>query len=288
MDLREVGYDDRDWINLAQDRDRWRAYIISSSNRVKEDLSEQSGIWTLCTLTCYLATCGHHILLEVNEGSNHEWGYHIDFQQNVVPQVARCSANDNSAYRCSANDNSAYRCSANDKSALYRYKTASIDYSRISNRKRISEKSRRLEIQYCRRSTAEREAVAADCYADTVGDYYANIANDAAANKVPVCSSAVTDEDENLEVDDNDDDDDGGGGGGGGGGSGVGGDGGGGGSDNDNVHTESKFLKKIMMMLLRMMQLYKIMNIFEETTMRDNEACEEDDEASMMIQHGRF
>ncbi|KAJ4440260.1 hypothetical protein ANN_08399 [Periplaneta americana] len=24
MDLREVGYDDRDWINLAQDRDRWR------------------------------------------------------------------------------------------------------------------------------------------------------------------------------------------------------------------------------------------------------------------------
>ncbi|KAJ4439272.1 hypothetical protein ANN_07392 [Periplaneta americana] len=25
MDLREVGYDDRDWINLAQDRDQWRA-----------------------------------------------------------------------------------------------------------------------------------------------------------------------------------------------------------------------------------------------------------------------
>ncbi|KAJ4441439.1 hypothetical protein ANN_11294 [Periplaneta americana] len=27
MDLREVGYDDREWINLAQDRDRWRAYV---------------------------------------------------------------------------------------------------------------------------------------------------------------------------------------------------------------------------------------------------------------------
>ncbi|KAJ4441564.1 hypothetical protein ANN_11420 [Periplaneta americana] len=27
MYLREVGYDDRDWINLAQDRDRWRAYV---------------------------------------------------------------------------------------------------------------------------------------------------------------------------------------------------------------------------------------------------------------------
>ncbi|KAJ4450850.1 hypothetical protein ANN_02281 [Periplaneta americana] len=28
MDLREVGYDDRKWINLAQDRDQWRAYIL--------------------------------------------------------------------------------------------------------------------------------------------------------------------------------------------------------------------------------------------------------------------
>ncbi|KAJ4439995.1 hypothetical protein ANN_08126 [Periplaneta americana] len=27
MDLREVGYDDRDWIDLAQDRDHWRAYV---------------------------------------------------------------------------------------------------------------------------------------------------------------------------------------------------------------------------------------------------------------------
>ncbi|KAJ4436798.1 hypothetical protein ANN_16930 [Periplaneta americana] len=29
MDLRKVGYDDRDWLNLAQDRDRWRAYGLS-------------------------------------------------------------------------------------------------------------------------------------------------------------------------------------------------------------------------------------------------------------------
>ncbi|KAJ4428345.1 hypothetical protein ANN_24364 [Periplaneta americana] len=27
MDLREVGYDDREWINLAQDRDQWWAYV---------------------------------------------------------------------------------------------------------------------------------------------------------------------------------------------------------------------------------------------------------------------
>ncbi|KAJ4441739.1 hypothetical protein ANN_11597 [Periplaneta americana] len=32
MDLREVGYDDRDWINLAQDRDRWRAYVRTAMN----------------------------------------------------------------------------------------------------------------------------------------------------------------------------------------------------------------------------------------------------------------
>ncbi|KAJ4440903.1 hypothetical protein ANN_10750 [Periplaneta americana] len=32
MDLREVGYDDRDWINLAQDMDRWRAYVRAAMN----------------------------------------------------------------------------------------------------------------------------------------------------------------------------------------------------------------------------------------------------------------
>ncbi|KAJ4428292.1 hypothetical protein ANN_24310 [Periplaneta americana] len=32
MDLREVGYDDRDWINLAQDRDQWRAYVRVAMN----------------------------------------------------------------------------------------------------------------------------------------------------------------------------------------------------------------------------------------------------------------
>ncbi|KAJ4440878.1 hypothetical protein ANN_10725 [Periplaneta americana] len=32
MDLREVGYDNRDWINLAQNRDRWRAYVRAAMN----------------------------------------------------------------------------------------------------------------------------------------------------------------------------------------------------------------------------------------------------------------
>ncbi|KAJ4446915.1 hypothetical protein ANN_13616 [Periplaneta americana] len=32
MDLREVGYDDREWINLAKDRDQWRAYVRVAMN----------------------------------------------------------------------------------------------------------------------------------------------------------------------------------------------------------------------------------------------------------------
>ncbi|KAJ4432124.1 hypothetical protein ANN_20740 [Periplaneta americana] len=32
MDLREMGYNGRDWINLVQDRDRWRAYVRAAMN----------------------------------------------------------------------------------------------------------------------------------------------------------------------------------------------------------------------------------------------------------------
>ncbi|KAJ4444847.1 hypothetical protein ANN_06644 [Periplaneta americana] len=32
MNLREVGYDGGDWINLAQDRDQWRAYVRAAMN----------------------------------------------------------------------------------------------------------------------------------------------------------------------------------------------------------------------------------------------------------------
>jgi len=32
MDLREVGWGDMDWIDLAQDRDRWRALMKGVQN----------------------------------------------------------------------------------------------------------------------------------------------------------------------------------------------------------------------------------------------------------------
>jgi hypothetical protein len=32
MDLGEVGWDGVDWIDLAQDRDRWRAYVNAMMN----------------------------------------------------------------------------------------------------------------------------------------------------------------------------------------------------------------------------------------------------------------
>jgi hypothetical protein len=32
MDLREIGWDGMDWIDLAQDRDRWRALVNTVMN----------------------------------------------------------------------------------------------------------------------------------------------------------------------------------------------------------------------------------------------------------------
>ncbi|KAJ4432566.1 hypothetical protein ANN_21189 [Periplaneta americana] len=42
MDLREVGYDDRDWINLAQDRDQCRTYV--RVRFLKSHLSRKQGL----------------------------------------------------------------------------------------------------------------------------------------------------------------------------------------------------------------------------------------------------
>jgi hypothetical protein len=32
IDLRETGWDDMDWIDLAQDRDKWRALVNTVTN----------------------------------------------------------------------------------------------------------------------------------------------------------------------------------------------------------------------------------------------------------------
>ncbi|KAJ4442159.1 hypothetical protein ANN_12025 [Periplaneta americana] len=42
MDLREVGYDDRDWINLAQNRDRWRAYRLNEMKVIMPEMNPGS------------------------------------------------------------------------------------------------------------------------------------------------------------------------------------------------------------------------------------------------------
>ncbi|KAJ4426768.1 hypothetical protein ANN_26567 [Periplaneta americana] len=39
MDLRDMGYDDREWINLAQDRDQWRAYVRAAMNLRKDEVT---------------------------------------------------------------------------------------------------------------------------------------------------------------------------------------------------------------------------------------------------------
>jgi hypothetical protein len=47
MDLREVGWDGRDWIDLAQDRDRWRAsgfhYMLGNSRVAAQLATSQEG-----------------------------------------------------------------------------------------------------------------------------------------------------------------------------------------------------------------------------------------------------
>ncbi|KAJ4432095.1 hypothetical protein ANN_20709 [Periplaneta americana] len=65
MDLREVGYDDRDWINLAQDRDQWRAYVRAAMNLRRRtprcEVTETLGhVLGLCPKGGLLRNVRHH------------------------------------------------------------------------------------------------------------------------------------------------------------------------------------------------------------------------------------
>ncbi|KAJ4438039.1 hypothetical protein ANN_13978, partial [Periplaneta americana] len=69
MDLREMGYDDREWINLAQDRDQWRAYVRAAMNlrEKKFDVPELEDYvwWQDLGLLSYMSTelnyLNHHL-----------------------------------------------------------------------------------------------------------------------------------------------------------------------------------------------------------------------------------
>jgi hypothetical protein len=48
MDLREIGYDSMDWIDLAQDRDQWRALVSTVMNlRVPKNAGKFSSSCTI-------------------------------------------------------------------------------------------------------------------------------------------------------------------------------------------------------------------------------------------------
>ncbi|KAJ4434105.1 hypothetical protein ANN_16425 [Periplaneta americana] len=54
MNLREVGYDGRDWINLAYDRDQWRAYVRAAMN-----------LWGRAKVSLYILYCDSDVRFEL-------------------------------------------------------------------------------------------------------------------------------------------------------------------------------------------------------------------------------
>ncbi|KAJ4446735.1 hypothetical protein ANN_13432 [Periplaneta americana] len=125
MDLREVGYGDRDWINLAQDRDRWRAYVRAAMNlrtgsSQPEDVNQEK-------INIYLPTVDYFKAKYQLENID-VIGLLIG-ARGVIPKFFESFRKTfelpqtlTTDIITSANDNSAYRCSANNKSALHRYK----------------------------------------------------------------------------------------------------------------------------------------------------------------------
>jgi hypothetical protein len=52
IDLREIGWDDMDWIDQAQDRDQWRALVKTIMNlRVPENSGKFLSSCTICSFS---------------------------------------------------------------------------------------------------------------------------------------------------------------------------------------------------------------------------------------------
>jgi hypothetical protein len=47
MDLREIGWDDMDWIDLAQDRDQWKALVNAVMNVRVQLAASQEGLGSM-------------------------------------------------------------------------------------------------------------------------------------------------------------------------------------------------------------------------------------------------
>ncbi|KAJ4428437.1 hypothetical protein ANN_24474 [Periplaneta americana] len=88
MNLKEMGYDDRDWINVAQDRDRWRAY----------DTGIQRSTAAVTKAGVVITSCNHRHSNGYEEFSAHccvfhsriegkQWRYHVALQTLTLQAV---------------------------------------------------------------------------------------------------------------------------------------------------------------------------------------------------------
>jgi hypothetical protein len=58
MDLRQIGWDGRDWIELAQDRDQWRALVNTVMNlRVTSNARKFLSSCTICGFSGRAQVC---------------------------------------------------------------------------------------------------------------------------------------------------------------------------------------------------------------------------------------
>ncbi|KAJ4445928.1 hypothetical protein ANN_12614 [Periplaneta americana] len=102
MDLKEVGYDYRDWINLAQDRDRWRAYPCNEHDGTKTEYRSlrisQMGKLSLRFLLAFFIIMWSFIQVSVDAtiSNSVSSGWRIRGAQRVYATTAYCKNGDSS------------------------------------------------------------------------------------------------------------------------------------------------------------------------------------------------